>query len=259
MIVVPVGNPVLLALQARGVHLVFQDMHDQDSKERRVVRGDKASLELLDCLVGDCSESSRHGIQNQSELHTTFIIQVLKANQVKGQALLALLVCLELEENLADLDFKVGGKKNTILFLCCIASIRDTMEVPAVHVKEVFTMFLATGDRGLQGNPGLPGFPGEKGQHGAPGIGLPGPTGAKGALVNHQTHRFFNYIHYIHSDRANQSFIHDVGFSGMPGTPGSRGEPGIPGQDGQTGQPGPPGQKVGTFLILILCELLGIL
>lgn len=113
-------------------------------------------------------------------------------NQVKVQALLALLVYLELEENLADLDLKVG--KTTVLFLCCIAIIRDAMEVQTVHVKKSFTKFLATGDRGLQGNPGLPGFPGEKGEHGVPGIGLPGPTGAKGVLVNHQMHLYSNYI-----------------------------------------------------------------
>lgn len=138
---------------------------------------------------------SWHSLKNQSELRTTSYKQVLKVNQVKVQALLAHLVYLELEENLADLDFKVGGKKNnTILFLSCIAFICDTTKVSTVHVKKSFTKFLATGDRGLQGNPGLPGFPGEKGQHGAPGIGLPGPTGAKGVLVNHQMHLFFNYI-----------------------------------------------------------------
>lgn len=54
VIVAPVGNLVLLARLVRGVHLVFQGMYDQDSKERRAVKGDKVSLELLDCPVGDC-------------------------------------------------------------------------------------------------------------------------------------------------------------------------------------------------------------
>lgn len=63
-------------------------------------------------------------------------------NQVKVQALLAHLVYLELEENLADLDFKVGGKKNnTILFLSCIAFICDTTKVSTVHVKKVSPSF----------------------------------------------------------------------------------------------------------------------
>lgn len=52
MIVAPVENQVLSARLGKGVHLVFQGTHDQDSKERRVVKGDKASLERLDCPVG---------------------------------------------------------------------------------------------------------------------------------------------------------------------------------------------------------------
>lgn len=55
VIVDPVGIPVLLARQARGVHLVFQAMHNQDYKERRAVKGDKASLELLVCPVDNFS------------------------------------------------------------------------------------------------------------------------------------------------------------------------------------------------------------
>lgn len=54
MTVAPVENPVLLAHQERGVHLVLQGMHGKDSKERRAVKGDKAPLELLDCPVGSC-------------------------------------------------------------------------------------------------------------------------------------------------------------------------------------------------------------
>lgn len=77
-----VENPVLLARQEKGVHLVFQGMHGQDSKERRAVKGDKAPQELLD-------------------------FPVQKVSQVKVQAYLALRVYLELKENLAYLDLKV--------------------------------------------------------------------------------------------------------------------------------------------------------
>lgn len=54
MTVASVENPVLLARQERGVHLVFQGMHGQDSMERRAVKGDKAPPELLDFPVGSC-------------------------------------------------------------------------------------------------------------------------------------------------------------------------------------------------------------
>lgn len=43
---------VLLAPQERGVHPVCQGSDDQESKERRAVRGDRASQELLDHPVG---------------------------------------------------------------------------------------------------------------------------------------------------------------------------------------------------------------
>lgn len=90
VIVAPVENPVLLALQERGVHLVLQGMLNQDNQERRAVKVDKASLELLDC-------------------------QVQKVSQVKVRALLDLLVYLGLEENLADLDLKVTEVYREIL------------------------------------------------------------------------------------------------------------------------------------------------
>lgn len=44
-------------------------------------------------------------------------MQVQKVSQVKVQALLDHLVYLELEENLADLDLKVGKKKHNFLFM----------------------------------------------------------------------------------------------------------------------------------------------
>lgn len=42
----------LLAPQERGVHLACQGSDDQESTERRAVRGDRASQELLEHPVG---------------------------------------------------------------------------------------------------------------------------------------------------------------------------------------------------------------
>lgn len=42
----------LLAPQEREVHLVCQGLDDQESMERRAVRGDRATQELLDHPVG---------------------------------------------------------------------------------------------------------------------------------------------------------------------------------------------------------------
>lgn len=69
-------------------------------------------------------------------------MQVQKVSQVKVQALLALLVHLVLEENLADLDLKVG--KNTIFFfyVAIVAFDCDTVEVPTVHVKRFHQVFV---------------------------------------------------------------------------------------------------------------------
>lgn len=58
-----VGTLVLLALQERGVLLACQDSVDQERMERRAVRGDQASLELLEHLVGNDS-------YRQVQLHT---------------------------------------------------------------------------------------------------------------------------------------------------------------------------------------------
>lgn len=108
-------------------------------------------------------------------------MQVQKVSQVKVQALLDHLGYLEQEENLADLDLKVGKKTQFSFYVAKSSSVTQwRSQLCEKQTKKGFTIFLATGDRGLQGNPGLPGFPGEKGQHGAPGIGLPGPTGSKG-------------------------------------------------------------------------------
>lgn len=103
-------------------------------------------------------------------------MQVQKVSQVKVGALLDLVDYLDLEEKLAEQDLKVG---NATLFTLIYT-------VTAEKALIFFTMLLATGDRGLQGDHGLPGFPGEKGEHGLPGIGFPGPTGPKGTFQNFQ-------------------------------------------------------------------------
>lgn len=66
-------------------------------------------------------------------------MQVQKVSQVKVQAYLALMVYLELKENLAYLDLKVGN--STVLFIRCIMFISDTMEFSTVHVKEFHQVF----------------------------------------------------------------------------------------------------------------------
>lgn len=70
-------------------------------------------------------------VKSQSELCTTLYIQVPKVSQVRVQALPALLVYLELEENLADLEFKVTTMSFTY----------EKMEVPNVHVKKFHQVF----------------------------------------------------------------------------------------------------------------------
>ncbi len=47
-----VGNLVSVDLRERGGHLACQAMVDQESPERRAVKEDQVSLELLDHLVG---------------------------------------------------------------------------------------------------------------------------------------------------------------------------------------------------------------
>lgn len=103
-------------------------------------------------------------------------MQVQKVSLVKVRALLDLLEHLDLEEKLAEQDLKVG----TTAVFTLIYTV--TVEKSLIF----FTMLLATGDRGLQGDHGLPGFPGEKGEHGLPGIGFPGPAGPKGTFQNFQ-------------------------------------------------------------------------
>lgn len=66
-------------------------------------------------------------------------MQVQKVSQVKVQAYLALMVYLELKENLAYLDLKVGN--STVSFMRCIMFISDTMEISTVHVKEFHQVF----------------------------------------------------------------------------------------------------------------------
>lgn len=60
-------------------------------------------------------------------------------SQVKVQALLALLVYQEPEENLAGLDLKVG--KTTMFFICCVMFASDKMEVPNRNDQKVLTSF----------------------------------------------------------------------------------------------------------------------
>lgn len=50
------GTLVLSDLKERGVHLVCQASVDQEKLERRAVKGDRVSLELLDHLVQKVSQ-----------------------------------------------------------------------------------------------------------------------------------------------------------------------------------------------------------
>lgn len=50
------GTLVLLDLKERGVHLVCQASVEQEILERRAVKGDRVSLDLLDHLVQKVSQ-----------------------------------------------------------------------------------------------------------------------------------------------------------------------------------------------------------